>query len=95
MCSEVNTFYNNYTLSTSVIPFHIINNQFNNGTLSVRVYTVFSFFVFKFANEKRIPFSFFVRKFEKEKGKNGIYGPLSRAYLLLINYYNEVLNTGK
>ena len=51
----------------------------------VRVYTVFSFFVFKFANEKqktnsffvfesevRKSNSFFVRKFEKEKGKDGI-----------------------
>ena len=31
----------------------------------VRVYTVFSFFVFKFANEKRITNSFFVFKVEK------------------------------
>ena len=31
------------------------------------MYTVFSFFVFKFANEKRIPFSFFVFKFANEK----------------------------
>ena len=31
----------------------------------VRVYTVFSFFVFKFANEKRITNSFFVFRFQK------------------------------
>ena len=37
----------------------------------VRVYTgLFSFFVFKFANEKRIPFSFFVFKSEVRKTKN-------------------------
>ena len=36
----------------------------------VRVYTVFSFFVFKFANEKRIPFSFFVFKCSERKTKN-------------------------
>ena len=35
----------------------------------VRVYTVFSFFVFKFANEKRITNSFFVFKFANEKQK--------------------------
>ena len=32
--------------------------------LRVRVYTVFSFFVFKFANEKRITNSFFVFRFQ-------------------------------
>ena len=36
----------------------------------VRVYTVFSFFVFKFVNEKRITNSFFVFKFGKRKTKN-------------------------
>ena len=39
----------------------------------VRVYTVFSFFVFKFANEKRIPFSFFVFKFANEKIKTNSF----------------------
>ena len=41
-------------------------------TLSVRVYTVFSFFVFKFANEKRITNSFFVFRFQicERKTKN-------------------------
>ena len=38
----------------------------------VRVYTVFSFFVFKFANEKRITNSFFVFRFQicERKTKN-------------------------
>ena len=39
-------------------------------SMSVRVYTVFFFFVFKFANEKPIPFSFFVFKSEVRKTKN-------------------------
>ena len=45
------------------IDFPILGSAAN----SVRVYTVFSFFVFKFANEKRIPFSFFVFKSEVRK----------------------------
>ena len=37
---------------------------FNLMRKKVRVYTVFSFFVFKFANEKRITNSFFVFRFQ-------------------------------
>ena len=40
---------------------------FKQLSIRVRVYTVFSFFVFKFANEKRITNSFFVFKFANEK----------------------------
>ena len=39
----------------------------------VRVYTVFSFFVFKIANEKRITNSFFVFKFANEKRKRNSF----------------------
>ena len=40
--------------------------------IRVRVYTVFSFFLFKFANEKRITNSFFVFPFQicERKTKN-------------------------
>ena len=38
--------------------------------MTVRVYTVFSFFVFNIANEKRISFSFFLLHFWKRKTKN-------------------------
>ena len=51
-------------------------NRVDGGSL-VRVYTVFSFFVFKFANEKRITnsFSFFAFKFANEKRKtNSFFG---------------------
>ena len=50
--------------------------QFKKGYLPnwrVRVYTVFSFFVFKFANEKRITNSFFVFKFANEKRKTNSF----------------------
>ena len=44
----------------------------NEIAVTVRVYTVFSFFVFKFANEKRITNSFFVFRFQisERKTKN-------------------------
>ena len=45
---------------------------FHDNSQTVRVYTVFSFFVFKFANEKRITNSFFVFRFQicEPKTKN-------------------------
>ena len=47
----------------------------------VRVYTVFLFLVFKFANEKRIPFSFFVFKFCEPKTKSELLFRLSFSNL--------------
>ena len=54
--------------SVSRIPRELTNLLANchlkHYAVAVRVYTVFSFFVFKFANEKRITNSFFVFRFQ-------------------------------
>ena len=44
-----------------------LHYSYSPETSGVRVYTVFSFFVFKFANENRITNSFFVFKLANEK----------------------------